>query len=116
MLSSFTTKANHPLPIDMREYDMIYSDASFYGTTEFKEVKFIDFPATATQCGGRLSLFDVHNNASDYLPVQNFKNPEFKNVAFSTLAYFPEPLREWAKVERCGIFPCTGRQNIIVNI
>jgi hypothetical protein len=108
MLPSFTTGFNKPYPRDGTSYDMIFSDAAWGGVTEFKDCKFYDFGSKKTFCGGTHALFDVHKNQTDYIPIVNFANPEFTDVHESTFGFFRESNPEWATVEKCGNFPCTG--------
>lgn len=99
MLSTFTTQFNIPYPVDLTEYDNIISDASWGGQTLFTRTHFIDFPSNTAFCGGRLSLFSVHHNHSDYVPESNFEVTTFDNVNLNALGYFSDSLPEWAVVE-----------------
>lgn len=115
VFSTFTTGWNTPFPKDWTEQDDIRTDAAWGGRTRFENVFFIDFPSNKTFCGGKLSLFNAHKNASDYIPYTYLYQPTFIRVSSDALGHFPLPRPEWATVERCGIFPCTGPLNTFVS-
>jgi len=114
MLSIFTTGSNRPFPRDGSAYDEIYSDAAWGGVTEYYNVYFYDFYNSKTFCGGKQQLFDTHRNGTDYYPIQRFYSASFKNVHEDNFGFFRDPNPIWATVEKCGAFPCTGPQQIVM--
>lgn len=51
--------------------------------------------------------------ASDFIPVQEFDETTFTDVEEAALGYFFDPPQEWAVIDDCGQFPCTGPKNTI---
>ena len=114
-LSVFTFRSNVPFPRDLTPADEIFSDALWNGYALYKYVKFFDYNSETTFCGGRQQLFDYNRNATDLIPIQRFSEIELTRVNEDVFGLFRDPNPEWARVEKCGNFPCTGPKNIILS-
>lgn len=47
--------------------------------------------------------------------MQQFKNLRFHDSEVGAMTYFFEPPLKWANPADCGIFPCTGPKNTVMN-
>jgi len=92
----------------------IKSDASFGGRTFYNNLEFIGFNSNKTFCGMKQSLFTINPTSPDYVPAIKLTNTRFENVAQESIAYFFDPPWEWAVLDDCGEFPCTGPLNILL--
>ena len=78
-----------------------------------ENVQFSNFLSTKTACGAPNSLFGINPSASDMSPMHFVTNSRFVNVNLSALIFIPDAPSEWAVVEDCGQWPCTGLSNIV---
>ena len=49
----------------------------------------------------------------DYTPMHEFYDTVFTDIEDSAMANLMSPLPEWANLEDCGNFPCTGPNNLL---
>lgn len=61
------------------------------------------------------NIFMLNEFNSDYYPPVKLVNTRFDNVDQEAMGYFPTPFDWWAKVDKCGEFPCTAPLNILLN-
>lgn len=99
MLPLFLSDYNPPFPLNDTQPDEIFYDASWGGTTDFKDITFSGFPSNKQYCGGRITLFESHKGESDFIPEVIFDNAVFKDVVSSALGYFNSPDPSWKVVE-----------------
>ena len=66
---------------------------------------------TSTACAARQSAIGLNSFAPDYFPVHYFSNTKFINVNQDAIAYLRDPPLEWASINECGEWPCTGPSN-----
>jgi len=92
----------------------IKADASFGGVTTYENIQFINFKSGKTFCGEDQRLIRLNHYNADYLPAVKFIGTRFENVAQDTLAYLFTPPNEWAVLDDCGQFPCTGPLNTLI--
>ncbi len=57
----------------------------------------------------------LNKNASDYQPQANFRNIIFEDVHHEAFVHLDSPNLEWATIERCGEFACTGPNNVLLS-
>ena len=55
------------------------------------------------------------NFLGDYYPIQEWKDTVFVNVTSDSLAYLMDPKPGWASMDDCGLFPCTGPKNVLMD-
>jgi len=51
---------------------------------------------------------------ADYYPSVRLINSRLENVHQDALAYIMSPPVEWANIDDCGEFPCTGPNNMLI--
>jgi hypothetical protein len=59
-------------------------------------------------------IFRLNEFGADYYPLVKMTNTYFENVDWDAYAYFFVPPNEWATVDDCGQFPCTGPNNVLI--
>jgi len=116
MPSSYANHNKDPLvsiPSKCPQYK-IKADASFGGVTTYENIQFINFKSGKTYCGAEQRLIRLNRHNADYLPAVRFISTRFENVAQESIAYLFTPPNEWAVVDDCGQFPCTGPLNSLI--
>lgn len=68
-----------------------------------------------TKEGTKQSCFDLNPYASDLVPVSEFEDTTFENVADDAWGHFYTPPMAWANVKDCGAFPCTAPLNVLLS-
>jgi len=89
------------------------SEASFYGKAEIFRVTFDRFQKATTQCGKKQTIFAANPRGADKHPPTFVSTSVFNNVHTDAFAYMFSPPIEWAVIDDCGYFPCTGPKNIL---
>lgn len=92
----------------------IKADPSWGGNTLYENIRFKNFNTSTTWCGTMQRLFAINGLSPDYNPEVRLVNPIFENVHFDTYAYLFTPPNDWATIDDCGQFPCTGPNNILI--
>lgn len=77
-------------------------------------IRFFNFASEKTYCGRDQRLFRLNPYASDIVPRMQLTNSYFENVNQDALAYLFNPPNEWAVLDDCGSFPCTGPKNVLI--
>ena len=113
-LPVFTVCAQTPFALHGRPFNYIDCDASWGGRTLFTDTRFHDFTFPKHYCGNRLNLMEPHPDASDYTPEVKLEDTFFDQVRYHTFVWFYDENPDWAVVEKCGNFACTGLNNIII--
>jgi hypothetical protein len=54
--------------------------------------------------------------AADYTPTAVINDVKFINLDLDAVAYLFTPPNEWATIDDCGQFSCTGPNNVLVKI
>jgi len=89
---------------------------SSWGTrVELHHVHFINFKPE-TDMGMPMRAFELHPWGSDLIPMHEFYDTKFINVAPAALGYFFEPPKGWAIIKDCGAWPCTAPKNTIFSL
>jgi hypothetical protein len=55
----------------------------------------------------------MSDKASDYIPINTFKNIKFVNVEDDAMVKMVDPNPKWANLKDCGDFPCTAPKNTV---
>ena len=92
----------------------IKASASWGGNTLYENINFINFKTGDTWCGATQRLFRENALSADYNPAVRLLNPRFENVHTDALASLFTPPNEWATIDDCGQFPCTGPNNVLI--
>mmetsp|Transcript_29268 Transcript_29268/g.28420 ORF Transcript_29268/g.28420 Transcript_29268/m.28420 type:complete len:130 (+) Transcript_29268:2774-3163(+) len=91
-----------------------WTDASYGGRSLYKNHMYINFPSNKTFCGMKQRVFSANKYGSDYHPQGFIDSIVLREVHHDALIYIPPPNPEWASIDNCGLFPCTGLENIII--
>lgn len=60
-----------------------------------------------------MTVLFLNHHAAEGIPIQEFENIVFEDVAPEAFAYFFDPPMSWKGVDKCGDFPCTGPKNTL---
>jgi len=78
----------------------------------FSNLHFKGYPAETHQ-GEPMRVLFLNDHAAEAIPIQEFENIVFEDVAPEAFAYFFDPPWSWTGVDKCGNFPCTGPKNTL---
>ncbi|TNV88211.1 hypothetical protein FGO68_gene8985 [Halteria grandinella] len=92
----------------------IKGDGSFGGHTIYENITFKNYKEEYNWCGSDQRIFRLNPFNSDYYPRTYLNNVRFHNVGQNALAYLFTPPNEWAVLDDCGQFPCTGPNNVLI--
>lgn len=91
-----------------------FSDAAYSGRNFFDNLQFINFDSPKDDCGNRLRILGLNPTAPDIVHPSKFTNTIFNNVHEDAVVYLDAPDPGWADPDKCGSFPCTGRDNVLM--
>lgn len=86
------------------------SDGSWMTRVELHNTHFIGFKAK-TEMGERQRGIQIGKFASDNIPIHEFYDTTFDRVEEDALAWLMDPPQDWATIDDCGNFPCSGPLN-----
>lgn len=72
----------------------------------------IGYPAQTSQ-GEPMQAIFFNEAAADMIPIHEFENIVFEDVAPEAFTYMFDPKQKWAVISKCGNFPCTGPWNTV---
>lgn len=79
-----------------------------------ENVQFINWRNSTSFCGYDQRIFRVNPTNSDYIAPMKWTSTTFNNVEDSAVAYLENSPLEWANPDKCGSFPCTGHDNVLM--
>mmetsp|Transcript_34116 Transcript_34116/g.25181 ORF Transcript_34116/g.25181 Transcript_34116/m.25181 type:complete len:110 (-) Transcript_34116:1611-1940(-) len=85
-----------------------FTDGSWGGDSYIFQTKVIGFSFNKTYCGMKQRFLTANEYGSDLYPPAIIYQPTFYNMVDDALYYFPPTPPEWASLDKCGNFPCTG--------
>ena len=106
---------NGTIGVNKKGPHQLKSYANWATKPEIKNVNFINFKTTKTNCGAKQTAIGVLGSASDNIPVQYFTGTKFTDVLVDAMIYIFDPPQGWAVIDDCGNFPCTAPYNAIYN-
>jgi len=117
-VGSSTGKRGHAIP--MHETGSSHLPSAFGGTADgvwalkvlIKNLHLKGFPAKTHQGEDMRAIF-LNHAASDLIPIHEFENIVFEDVAPEGFIWFFPPPKKWAVASVCGNFPCTGPENTV---
>lgn len=65
--------------------------------------------------GNNQRILYLNTFEGDYFPLQEWTDTQFTNVAADQLAYIRPPPNGWAVIDDCGLWPCTGPKNVLMD-
>jgi hypothetical protein len=95
-------------------YHGFMGDASYGARVFYTNMTFTNFPKTKTWCGSKISLFELNNEGSDYIPRAQFSKITFDNVHEDNIAFLMDPNPGWANSDDCGNWPCSAPSNALL--
>jgi len=107
----FHISASSPMPMQH-----IMSYGAWAASTNFENVRFIDWQSAETPCGAQQSIFGLIYDQSDFVPTQRLYGSEFINVHQDALAWIMDPNPGWNNVDDCIGFPCTAPSNVVIDL
>ena len=116
MMSQFVSKPKKIIPAvkDQLPYHKVRAASSWRGNSYVKNTIFKGFESNKTYCGAKQTLLDFNPTAADYSPLYILFKNQFIEVGDDAFLRLHDPRPEWATVEDCGEFPCTGLKNVVV--
>lgn len=108
-------KAIHPWH-ENRPFYRIEHPSGWGGYGLITNVAFKNFLSKATSCGAIQTVFSNQIYASDIIPIHKFDSCTWEDVVDNALVRILAPNVEWARVEDCGQFTCSGPLNVVLRL
>ena len=86
----------------------------WYGEMKVSNVEFVNFKDELVSGCSQNNALSSNEFASDNSMGVEMTNITFTNAGVDNYAYFYDPDPDWANMNDCGNWPCTGIRNIIV--
>ena len=71
---------------------------------------------TERKCGTAVppKALSLHQESADLILPHSFKQVKLVNITDANLLHLLKPDPDWAQLTKCGDFPCTGRNNVLL--
>ena len=113
MVTGSVFQSQSGLPYNLpNNYHAVSSPAARGATMDIAGLVFKDFGSR--RCGGESRAITLHASSADSVMLHRFRDLELEGVSAANLVYLASPLEEWAEIEVCVQFPCTGRLNVLL--
>jgi hypothetical protein len=116
MIPDFTIDSKPALPLTPDDFPIwsTMKEASYGGSSLYQNNYFGQFSSETTYCGGNQNLIVINPEGTDYIPRAKFTGTVFENVSPNVMAYLYTPPTAWDTVDKCGDFPCTAPNNVLL--
>jgi hypothetical protein len=114
--STFKGKLYPEVKLSKLPFEKHKSDSNWQIKTEMTNPKFINWKSEKRTCNfdKMQRIFAFNPYSPDIMPATKLNNPVFTEVKDEAVAYLRSPPQEWAVIEDCGEWPCTGPENALL--